>query len=302
MKTRVIFLIRSIWILAFIAIGIQQVEAQEVRPYPMEEKAVLWEISGKGIPEGSHLFGTMHLIEEAYFFFPEELQSRLVQSDLLLMELSTAEEKNIGSAMSLLLLKEGKMTDFFSKEQSDTLFMWLEREVGIDSTMFAMTMNGFKPVVLVALGEQTAFGGSTKSYEKELVELADSVEIPNEGLETIADQIGVFDGLSMEQQAEMVMSAIRERDSVNSGSEMSKIYASQDVDGMYQMIQEEGASFGDQLSAFVDDRNRNWIPKIEAIIREKKVFIAVGAGHLGGPVGVIRLLEKQGYTLTPVQL
>ncbi|NVK65079.1 MAG: TraB/GumN family protein, partial [Flavobacteriales bacterium] len=29
---------------------------------------------------------------------------------------------------------------------------------------------------------------------------------------------------------------------------------------------------------------------------------AVGAGHLGGPEGVIRLLEAKGYTLTPVKL
>jgi len=38
------------------------------------------------------------------------------------------------------------------------------------------------------------------------------------------------------------------------------------------------------------------------MIANKRCFIAVGAGHLGGPNGVIRLLEKEGYTLTPVEL
>jgi len=37
-------------------------------------------------------------------------------------------------------------------------------------------------------------------------------------------------------------------------------------------------------------------------IDQKTAFIAVGAGHLGGPEGVIRLLQKEGYTLTPVKL
>jgi len=41
---------------------------------------------------------------------------------------------------------------------------------------------------------------------------------------------------------------------------------------------------------------------IEELIREKRTFIAVGAGHLGGPNGVIRLLQQKGYTHTPIKL
>ena len=39
-------------------------------------------------------------------------------------------------------------------------------------------------------------------------------------------------------------------------------------------------------------RNKNWVPQIKELIADKKTFIAVGAGHLGGPNGVLRLLEK----------
>ncbi|MBA2334195.1 MAG: TraB/GumN family protein [Blastocatellia bacterium] len=34
----------------------------------------------------------------------------------------------------------------------------------------------------------------------------------------------------------------------------------------------------------------------------KPTFIAVGAGHLGGKNGVIRLLRARGYKLTPIKL
>ncbi len=46
----------------------------------------------------------------------------------------------------------------------------------------------------------------------------------------------------------------------------------------------------------LDDRNKRWAPKIEAMLKEKHVFfITVGAGHLTGPVGVPALLRKAGY-------
>jgi uncharacterized protein YbaP (TraB family) len=37
-------------------------------------------------------------------------------------------------------------------------------------------------------------------------------------------------------------------------------------------------------------------------ITKNKCFIAVGAGHLGGENGVIRKLQKEGFTLTPIEL
>ncbi|HVV26410.1 MAG TPA: TraB/GumN family protein [Rhizomicrobium sp.] len=46
----------------------------------------------------------------------------------------------------------------------------------------------------------------------------------------------------------------------------------------------------------LDDRNRNWVPKIARMLREKhRFFIVVGAGHLTGPTGVPALLRKAGY-------
>jgi uncharacterized protein YbaP (TraB family) len=34
----------------------------------------------------------------------------------------------------------------------------------------------------------------------------------------------------------------------------------------------------------------------------QSILFAVGAGHLGGDNGVLKLLEKEGFTITPIQL
>ena len=83
---------------------------------------------------------------------------------------------------------------------------------------------------------------------------------------------------------------------------MQERYRTQDVDALYDMIHKEGGEIAKEEERFLNHRNRNWVPQIIEMISEKKTFIAVGAGHLGGPNGLIRLLEKEGYTLEPVSL
>ena len=52
----------------------------------------------------------------------------------------------------------------------------------------------------------------------------------------------------------------------------------------------------------LSNRNQNWIPVMSKMMTTGPVFFAVGAGHLAGATGVINLLKKQGYKLTPVSV
>jgi uncharacterized protein YbaP (TraB family) len=44
------------------------------------------------------------------------------------------------------------------------------------------------------------------------------------------------------------------------------------------------------------------VPKIEGLIKSKPTFIGVGAAHLGGEKGLIRLLRSRGYDVRPIKL
>ena len=46
------------------------------------------------------------------------------------------------------------------------------------------------------------------------------------------------------------------------------------------------------------ERNRNWIPKLEALFsRPGHAFVVVGAAHLVGPDGIVAMLRARGYTV-----
>lgn len=269
--------------------------------FPMKESSLLWKIEGPGVIKGSYLFGTMHLIEKEYFLFPPKLEKLVKKSDLLVMELPGL--PNQMEALSLLMLKEGSFFDYFSPEQTDTILRWAEAELKMNEETFRASMSKMKPFVVVQFATQLQFMGKTESYEITLDKLAKENEIPVKGLETVAEQMAIFDNLTKEQQADMVMESIRNGSkTLDMTRQMQKLYIGQNVDSLYMMIQEEGGVISGEQQNFLDKRNKNWIPQIIEFISQKRTFIAVGAGHLGGPNGVIRLLEKEGYTLIPVEL
>jgi hypothetical protein len=48
-------------------------------------------------------------------------------------------------------------------------------------------------------------------------------------------------------------------------------------------------------------RNRKWAKELKTLMPGGTLLIAVGAAHLPGEQGVINLLRKDGYTVTPVE-
>lgn len=51
----------------------------------------------------------------------------------------------------------------------------------------------------------------------------------------------------------------------------------------------------------LDVRNRAWMPRLQTELARGDAFVAVGALHLPGEVGLIELLRHQGFSVTPVQ-
>lgn len=48
----------------------------------------------------------------------------------------------------------------------------------------------------------------------------------------------------------------------------------------------------------LDSRNRRWVQKLSPILDRGGVFVAVGAGHMPGPSGLVSLLEQRGFSIT----
>lgn len=82
------------------------------------------------------------------------------------------------------------------------------------------------------------------------------------------------------------------------GAGMIKAWRHGDADALNRMLRESFRDFPSLSSRLIDVRNRNWMPKIEGYLRSGKTyFVVVGAGHMGGPNGLLALLRVRGYQI-----
>lgn len=269
------------------------------------DNALLWKVTGKNLKKPSYVFGTIHIIDAKDYFLPEGTLSAMESSDRICFEIDMAEMSDMSSMMGMLqkiymedglsikdLLSESDyklVSDHFSKQGLPMFFM--EKMKPMFLTVFAS--GDINPMSLDK--------GTMKSYEMEFYSLAKSMNKLTGGLETIDFQISLFDEIPYDAQAKMLVEAVKAGDSDKDGefSMMVESYKSQDIEKLASMISSSESSISGFEDALLFKRNSSWIPLMEAQMEKEPTFFAVGAGHLGGEKGVIRLLRKAGYKVRP---
>ena len=77
---------------------------------------------------------------------------------------------------------------------------------------------------------------------------------------------------------------------------MEKAWKSGDSQGLHSIMNQSFADHPKQYERLVLQRNKNWLPVLEKILKENELtLVVVGAGHLVGPQSVVELLKNKGY-------
>lgn len=270
------------------------------------ENSLLWEISGKGLSKKSYLFGTIHLINEADYFWTPAMNKAFEGSELIVFELDTREMTDLSNMMGMFdqFLMKGDTTlrDILSEDDYGLLEDHFQT-IGLPLMLFER-MKPFFLTILLDPATSSLGEGGMKSYELELTALADQGEKDVKGLETIEFQAAIFDKIPYAMQGKMLIDQLKNKDAEVPGmdlDEMVKMYKEQNLMALSQAISGEESEIPGFERMLLEDRNIAWIPKMQNLMQGKTVFFAVGAGHLPGEKGVINLLRKEGYTLTPIK-
>jgi uncharacterized protein YbaP (TraB family) len=263
-----------------------------------EEKSLLWKISGNGLKENSYLFGTIHMICKDQFYMDERIENALASSKVLAMELNMA-DPNLMAEMQKLSVNPGfaNIKGEFSAEQASALDKFLTTSYGAGLDQLGI----LKPFVLSSMVLVKMLPCTEQSsYELFLTEKAKEQSKTVKGLETVAFQMGVFDQIPQKLQIDELGKMVTNPEGMEEFDKLVGAYLDQDLDRLYDLITENDM-FREYGNLLLEDRNKNWIPKIEEMVKEQTTFIAVGSGHLGSETGVIALLRKAGYTVEAVK-
>lgn len=296
-KLLLLFLVAFGWILQ----GAAADPIPHTAPAPAQTIAhgsgLLWKVERPGAPP-SYLFGTMHSEDARVTRLPAPVRAALDRARSFTMEMLLEPEASAVLASAMFLGDGQDLRGILGDELFDKTADALER-YGMPRQI-AMALKPWAATVMLSMPKPT----TGRFLDKALYETALAQGKPAYGLESVDEQVAVFEGLPLADQVTLLEAAM-EDSPAHRIEELTRAYLARDLAAMMALNDQSSAQLDPALSEKVmrrllDDRNLRMVERMEARLREGNAFIAVGALHLPGEKGVLRLLEGRGYRVTVV--
>lgn len=263
------------------------------------ENSLLWEVSGNGLEQSSYIFGTIHMTCDASL--DDKVKLALDNTSLLVLELDM-DDPNMNTAMmqNMAMKDNQNMKLLLSDEEYAELDAFIQSKFNAPLNAFET----FKPFFLSAMLATKFLDCPVQSFEAELVKVSKEQEEEVLGLETVEEQLNIFDEIPYQDQIDDLMVSISDdlaKDKVKF-QKISEYYKTSNLVGIQELTDEDDTlTMSKYKNLLLTNRNKNWISKIASFAKEQPTFFGVGAAHLIGDEGVIQLLRKQGFTVTAVK-
>jgi len=126
------------------------------------------------------------------------------------------------------------------------------------------------------------------------------------GLETLQEQMQIFETMALADQVAMLSDAVTHHKEIEHAmEEMIRVYLSRDL-AQLQAVSDKYMGLDDPalaqrlMTKLIDERNRRMVERMGARLKEGGAFVAVGALHLPGERGILHLLQQRGYRVSAV--
>lgn len=263
--------------------------------------SLLWEIKGPKQKNSAFIFGTMHLMDDSHFYFPKKLEKIILNVETVCLEINDIQRTQLNP--DLLFLNEGSFLAKLSESAMDSICNWASAKLLMNKEQFITNFSKAKPFLLFQLILQSELPANLQSQELAIEKLLQTKKNKQTiGLETVESQLALFDDLPFESQVNLIMTEIAaESDVLINFTHLQENYLEQNVGKIHDLLLTENTDPIFNVR-FIDERNVSWVKKMIPMISSQSILFAVGAGHLGGKNGVLNLLRKEGFTLTPISL
>jgi hypothetical protein len=263
------------------------------------DSGLLWRVERAGVTS-SYLFGTMHSDDPGVVKLPKPVQRAFDQAQGLTLEV-VLDPRSLLSMASALLMTDGNTLESVIGRRL------YERTVAVMSKrgMPEMLVANMKPWA-VAVMLMTPAGNNGVVLDHVLYQSAVAAGKKVHGLETVAEQMGLFDDLSHKDQIALLEDTLDNLDIIGQMlDELLIAYLDRDLKRLLE-LNEASMRDSDPLLAetfnrkVIVERNYRMAERMQSRLSEGKQFIAVGALHLAGEQGLLKLLSERGYRLSRI--
>ncbi len=261
----------------------------------------LWELHGKH--NTVYLLGSIHVLRPSDYPLAPAVLEAYGNSKSVLMEVNVEEISSAQAQAEMLasaILPEGKTLPEVLGQQRYERAAALAHDVGVELSMFDQFAPWFAAEAISQLQLNQLGFQPESGVEMYFMERARTDGKSVAGLETVHEQISIFQNMPLDTQAEYLASSLEQaHDLPQEVDSMVRAWQHGDTQWFANELRSEFKQDSRLYQSVLGARNRKWLPKIEALLNDDKNYLViVGTGHLVGEGSVIELLKKDGIGAT----
>lgn len=274
---------------------------------------LLWSVTNPADPQHkSYLLGTHHVAPADMLSRVDGLIDALDEVDGVVgeIDIANAEPTSLQRAVMSYAMApaDSTLTVVFTRQQLDSINETFSRYApeGVKVENMAFLKPAFINYQLTLLQTMDAIPDYDPGlqFDGRIQNIAAAAGKPVYALEKAEWQLELLFSRPIAEQADEVMFSVANDSLLKQKSLMlANAYLDENLDSIYSFILDSVAGVDlARADELIYDRNRNWVPKLIDLMKDKSLLIAVGCGHLVGPEGLLSLLRKEGYDVAPVSL
>ena len=260
----------------------------------------LWKAaSEKGV---LYLVGSLHVLPADAYPLNPAIDAAFRDSSLLVEEVDLGLLSNPGTQLDMLrrgMLPAGQSLDAVL---SPATFARVTKRLDAAGVPVEPLLR-FKPwmlsIALSGLEWQKAGFDPSLGLDVHFYDLAKREGRAVQGLETADFQLSRLDDLPADEQDHLLNETLNELDTENASlTDLATAWKAGDAATVERIVLEDMKQEPKLYNRLLVERNRNWLPKIEALLAQPThAFVVVGAAHLVGPDGLLQMLKAKGYRI-----
>jgi uncharacterized protein YbaP (TraB family) len=265
----------------------------------------------------------MHVVDATFIDSVKHLDWVTQEAEQFCWEVSPEEFDRVPLLYNTEIEKYGilpdnkTLKDIYTPKQWDRINVATKRIIGknlADDPEMLQSVGRFVPIMYINSLEQakkmqsTADAKEFVSIDMALINYGKMLGKEVLGLEKPEAQIKCILPLntSLEEQKKYLLYYLDKwEDVVLLKEQLKKSYCAQDVKAISKIVADKNnpiLCYTKELhEKMFAERNMAWVKQMPEMMKQKSTFFFVGAGHLFGKQGVLKLLRKQGYTVEPMQ-
>ena len=263
----------------------------------------VWTVKGK--TNTVYFAGSVHALAQGHADFPEQLERAYQAASIVVLEVDLDDMDPLEAVQYITtrgtLPADQTLEDVVGAKDYPRVSK-LAADLGVPDMVIAKLEPWAAALVLTQFALNKTGFDAQLGIDMQITERAKTDGKPVEGLESVTDQLDVFDGRTFPEQTRFLLDSTE--DASHLDEDLDKLitaWRGADLRALEKEFLKERAKSPELYDALLGARNRKWMPKLEGLLAaDQDYLVVVGTLHYVGKDGLLALLKKRGFKPVPM--